>query len=245
MGDGQDVRHAAAQSGDALASCAVFGALAGGRSRRRRGRRCLSAPGGPRRDRRRRAGRADRPHARPADTCPAARRLIRRLAADTVRLALWKRPAALSRLRGDCAMRRADFIPDFFDPDCDGPACARPIRPAAAFISIADPIDGGHVAYRRAKAARLHARRRRPGRLGQDGPGRTPVPEFWPADQSRRHHQRHLHARGRRVPGAPARCCRWSGSSASRPAAARTAPSARTPASTWRPSPIWKQKFPA
>ena len=54
--------------------------------------------------------------------------------------------------------------------------------------------------------------------------------------RDRRHHQRHLHQGGRRVPHPLRRAARRSASSASRPAAARTPPSARTLRST---SPRW------
>ena len=63
---------------------------------------------------------------------------------------------------------------------------------------------GGHTGrFAGPNAADVHGRRRRTGRLGQNGRRRAAVPRFVAANQSRRHHQRHLHARRRRVPLPP------------------------------------------
>ena len=92
------------------------------------------------------------------------------------------------------------------------------------------------------EAARLHARRRRAGRFRQDGAGRASVPRVLARPQFGRHHQRHLHARGRRVSGPPRGAAAGAHRRRRDGRLSRTAPSARTPASTSPPSPSWKRR---
>ncbi len=134
-------------------------------------------------------------------------------------------------------MRKVAYTRDCFDPEgVPGPVRPLPPRP---------------LAHRAGGGARTPGPRRRVFTLGVGGPvgsGKTALVErlcreFWPAhdlavvtnDIYTREDAEFL-ARGR--------CCRWSASSASRPAAARTAPSARTPASTSPPSPALEKAFP-
>ena len=94
------------------------------------------------------------------------------------------------------AMHKAACIRDFFDPE------ERP-DPFAARATTTTPSMGGAGPYsgprgtssRSASAARSARARPRSSSAC--------AANFWPADQPCRHHQRHLHARGRRVPGPP------------------------------------------
>ena len=109
-------------------------------------------------------------------------------------------------------MSKLDFMPECFGPDpwLDLPgSLARPRRRrprwGVAFHKDHDhPHDHmgrpGPARYAGPIAPGLHDRRGRAGRLGQDGPGRGALPRSLARDQPRRHHERHLHPRGRRVP---------------------------------------------
>ena len=92
-------------------------------------------------------------------------------------------------------------------------------------------------ARRAASRATISARAFTVGIGGPVGSGKTALllalcRALRDALQPRRRHQRHLHARGRRVPASATRRCPPSASARSRPAAARTRRSARTSATT-------------
>ena len=84
----------------------------------------------------------------------------------------------------------------------------------------------------RLRAARLHRRNRRAGRQRQDRARPRALRRAARPHEPRRRHQRHLHARGRRVPAPASGAAPPSASAPSRPAAARTPRSARTSATT-------------